>query len=600
MRPTPLKNLLFSQPKRIYFFLTLAILLIALIVHYGTISDNARALKAAREAYRSEPNSPKAQLNLRNLERKVKVQESFFRAPYDGRADQLPANSFGQAQSFLEELNGEPLLAGNWSGRFRPYVFRKGHYLSLFQERPLKNFENFDFYSPTPISNHEILFAGEELGNKKFDLFLYDTQKAKIVPLTNTPGSDNGDFCLSPKKDLIAFRQDQSERIAKLFDQTLHYFDGSEMPEFQRCLWVNQNKFLGLAGREKPFAIYSCETNNEKALCTQSSLGHSLQDFQDFYKTDDGEIGFIALKDDSEFRQAYAINDGFKSSKLSLKNPKAKGDVLEITDGVSRLGFESRYWSTLSNEKTSIIFKIKKMGSEFFAIAADGNSSKSLAVLDRERWKIQAHPNFSAPSTISEPKEIWLQAANAARTQAFYFGAEHPKKVVVWFHGGPKENVSPRFNPYFQELNRRGFGVLAVNYPGSTGRGREFQESFKNSGAQSQSMKSVFKFLSDNSADEIIAWSISTGAEMQKFILKNGFRVSAVVDQAGQNSTELRELALDRHIPYFSIRGTNDYFPDDTGFFDVLYEGGHDISFFPNFRILFEKFDAFLARLENH
>ncbi len=45
---------------------------------------------------------------------------------------------------------------------------------------------------------------------------------------------------------------------------------------------------------------------------------------------------------------------------------------------------------------------------------------------------------------------------------------------MVWLHGGPHEQVSPRFNPYFDFLTRENIAVYAINYPGSTGLGKKY------------------------------------------------------------------------------------------------------------------------------
>src|SRR5262249_12631290 len=50
-----------------------------------------------------------------------------------------------------------------------------------------------------------------------------------------------------------------------------------------------------------------------------------------------------------------------------------------------------------------------------------------------------------------------------------------PRGWIVWLHGGPHEQVSPRFNPYFDFLVRLGYAVVALNYPGSTGIGNGYE-----------------------------------------------------------------------------------------------------------------------------
>lgn len=48
--------------------------------------------------------------------------------------------------------------------------------------------------------------------------------------------------------------------------------------------------------------------------------------------------------------------------------------------------------------------------------------------------------------------------------------------AVVWVHGGPTGIDLLRFDPFVQLIVNRGFAVLQVNYRGSTGYGRVFQE----------------------------------------------------------------------------------------------------------------------------
>jgi dipeptidyl aminopeptidase/acylaminoacyl peptidase len=58
----------------------------------------------------------------------------------------------------------------------------------------------------------------------------------------------------------------------------------------------------------------------------------------------------------------------------------------------------------------------------------------------------------------------------------FYDSGERPSPLVVNPHGGPRARDSKRFDLYTQVLVSQGYSVLAVNYRGSTGRGREFVE----------------------------------------------------------------------------------------------------------------------------
>jgi len=49
------------------------------------------------------------------------------------------------------------------------------------------------------------------------------------------------------------------------------------------------------------------------------------------------------------------------------------------------------------------------------------------------------------------------------------------KGWIVWLHGGPHEQISPRYNVFYNYLNKEGWGIVCINYPGSTGLGNNFE-----------------------------------------------------------------------------------------------------------------------------
>ncbi len=50
------------------------------------------------------------------------------------------------------------------------------------------------------------------------------------------------------------------------------------------------------------------------------------------------------------------------------------------------------------------------------------------------------------------------------------------KRAIIYVHGGPTAHVEDAISPLIQCLTSRGFNVLAPNYRGSTGYGREFED----------------------------------------------------------------------------------------------------------------------------
>jgi dipeptidyl aminopeptidase/acylaminoacyl peptidase len=90
---------------------------------------------------------------------------------------------------------------------------------------------------------------------------------------------------------------------------------------------------------------------------------------------------------------------------------------------------------------------------------------------------------------VSKPRPIAFPTANGKSTAyAIYYapnnpdftGAEGEKPpLIVFSHGGPTAMTTAQLNPEIQFWTSRGFGVVDVNYGGSSGYGREYRERLK-------------------------------------------------------------------------------------------------------------------------
>lgn len=93
-----------------------------------------------------------------------------------------------------------------------------------------------------------------------------------------------------------------------------------------------------------------------------------------------------------------------------------------------------------------------------------------------------------APGYLSVPESISYPSANGRTAYAFFYppanqdvrapeGEKPP--VIVISHGGPTGMAASTLNLKTQFWTSRGFGVLDVNYGGSTGFGRAFRDALK-------------------------------------------------------------------------------------------------------------------------
>ena len=83
-------------------------------------------------------------------------------------------------------------------------------------------------------------------------------------------------------------------------------------------------------------------------------------------------------------------------------------------------------------------------------------------------------------AALSLPEPVAWANAGGSEVHGLYYppASEHfvdegPPPLVVFVHGGPTDHVDAGWRPQIQFLASRGYAVLAVNYRGSSGAGRE-------------------------------------------------------------------------------------------------------------------------------
>lgn len=98
---------------------------------------------------------------------------------------------------------------------------------------------------------------------------------------------------------------------------------------------------------------------------------------------------------------------------------------------------------------------------------------------------VQSNPLIVDAGYVTEPRVISFPTTDADVAHAVYYPPANPRfegpagelpPLIVHIHGGPTSRVSPVFKPETVFWTSRGFGVVDVNYRGSTGFGRAYRE----------------------------------------------------------------------------------------------------------------------------
>jgi hypothetical protein len=447
-----------------------------------------------------------------------------------------------------------------------------------------------DLHRPQALSPTELLLAGTDAGRPWYDVFLWDVGSRTLANLTDSPAVDDGALCLHAPSRRVAWRAGPVERFASVADGKLRPLASDPVPGFDACAFDGPDALVGVGRRPGGFGLARCRIAGDAVRCTPSPALDDADAFVKLVRAPDG-IGVVARRRGERWRRPYRIDGG---RLVPLPVPAGvEGDVLDWDDGAVRTGFEGRYRSSLAPDAPGVVYATRRIGGTQYAVVATARTPRTLARLRDGRWDLLAAPGVAVPADVPEPREVWMRAPGGTRCQAFAFGPGAAEKVVVWWHGGPQESVSPRFNPYFTRLAAMGWRVLAVNYPGSTGRGAEWEARFTPE-AVGECLDAVWAHLRAEGARRIVSWSVSAGIAVQRVLLGRDLPVSAIVDQAGVGPGGVVEAAAAKGVPLFTIRGRNDP-SGPVARVDFRYPGGHDVETGEEFEALFEAVGPFLA-----
>ncbi len=129
-------------------------------------------------------------------------------------------------------------------------------------------------------------------------------------------------------------------------------------------------------------------------------------------------------------------------------------------------------------------------GHSVIAVASGPASPSTLARISRDGLEAlgEQKPLFFDPSYISWPQPIEFPTTGGKTAHAFFYPPHNPDfsapagelpPLIVQSHGGPTSATRAVLSDSIQFWTSRGFGLVDVNYGGSTGYGREYRERLK-------------------------------------------------------------------------------------------------------------------------
>ncbi|MFZ9463267.1 MAG: prolyl oligopeptidase family serine peptidase [Vulcanococcus sp.] len=175
------------------------------------------------------------------------------------------------------------------------------------------------------------------------------------------------------------------------------------------------------------------------------------------------------------FGMATTAWDGERLLAIACQRGRWQLGEVVMGDGAAR-------WHPLAQPCSDLAALTAERG-RLACIASAPDRPAGLLELELASGRCQHSPAAPCPvnaGSISVPEELWFEGHGGQPTQAWYYppagGGHGQAPLLVKSHSGPTAMASTGLNLGIQFWTSRGWGVVDVNYGGSTGFGRAYRE----------------------------------------------------------------------------------------------------------------------------
>jgi dipeptidyl aminopeptidase/acylaminoacyl peptidase len=326
------------------------------------------------------------------------------------------------------------------------------------------------------VSRDCTMFAlvGDHSGNGVFDVYLYDLQRQTFGALTHAHGVNSGEPQFSPNHAVLAYLEDGA---LKLYDAQA----GRMMPtapsplEFTSLIWSSDGGSVFLEDRATDLWQYQPADQGFRKVwdaqhpASNPRLGYSSGRSLYFLSDHEGGVSQI-YRLDLVSSHLERVTPSSHDQYSPVERPGGLLFRTSVDGNFTAVRLRAGRVDTLSPRR-GVVYDFSLDFPKPLFLYAGGQEITSIYAVD---------PDGSWTDLLSHHLAVAQPAARQFRTADgmvhFVFAQDsQPQHWIVWLHGGPREQVSPRFNLYFDYLTRLGYAILALNYPGSTGIGNAYE-----------------------------------------------------------------------------------------------------------------------------
>jgi dipeptidyl aminopeptidase/acylaminoacyl peptidase len=359
-----------------------------------------------------------------------------------------------------------------------------------------------------------IAYNSDYDGNEQWDLFLVSTTNGQVVNLTNTPEVSEEGAAWSPDGEKLAYsvKPKQSSNyeidVMEILNKKVTHVTSSTPAQLS-----NNNPIWSKDGKWVVFSQQDAAGKDGNILIASASGGKTTnltphQGEQNFAATDispDGKTVLITSNASNGYANAGLLD--IASKKISwLTTDKGETNSGTFSPDGKRLtwtanadGNQDIYIYELATHQAHALPVPKGINSLAGAETAFSHSSTHLLYshdgpnAPNDIWDYDFSTQKSNQITHSlvaglrsedmvEPFLIHYPSKDGKwQISAFVYAPYNAEKngknaAVVYIHGGPTAQTINSFNRSIQYLVNQGYFVIAPNYRGSTGYGKEFED----------------------------------------------------------------------------------------------------------------------------
>ncbi|HET8623754.1 MAG TPA: hypothetical protein VFM14_09355, partial [Gemmatimonadales bacterium] len=320
----------------------------------------------------------------------------------------------------------------------------------------------------------KLALVADQGGDGIYDVFLYDLAASKLTNLTRTNRENEGEPEFSPNGRHLAFLR--NDRLVLYDVPALAERTPAGAPAaFVSLEWSPDGRRLFLEDRATSIWTFAPKDSTFTRLWTAPRKADSPRSLHA-----QGRFLYFASDHESQFSQIYELD--LTTSALRRVAPSEHDQYSPRHDGAGGLTFRTAVDGNILGlrqhdgvvdtigPKAGVVYDFSfDFGIPLFVYAGARQPASIYTTDGAGRMRDLLHRQVD----VYQPAPLPVRGRDGM--VHYVFADSLTKSWVVWLHGGPNEQVSPRYNLYFDHLARLGYGVVALNYPGSTGIGNKYE-----------------------------------------------------------------------------------------------------------------------------